>query len=61
MWSIFLPKVKIEVVCDDAVVERAVEASSIPPDWTHRRRQDLRLLGRGCDPHPHRQRGEDAV
>ena len=27
----FLPKVKIEVVCDDAVLERAVEAIITPP------------------------------
>ena len=51
----FLPKVKVEVVCDEDLVERAVEA--ISECCTHRpdrRRQDLRQPGGGSDPHPHR-------
>ena len=51
----FLPKVKIEVVVDDAQVERAVEAD--PQGRRHRqdrRRQDLRDTGRAGRPHPHR-------
>ncbi len=58
----FLPKVKIEVVCEDSVVERAVEAIvERRPHRPHRRRQDLRQPGRGGDPHPHRRarRGRD--
>ena len=40
----FLPKVKIEVVCEDVVVERAVEAIiNVRPHRPHRRRQDLHL------------------
>ncbi len=42
----FLPKVKIEVVMEDALVERPYRA--------HRRRQDLRQHDRRGDPHPHR-------
>ena len=51
----FLPKVKIEVVLADDMVERAVEAiQQRRPDRPHRRRQDLRLQHRGSHPHPHR-------
>ena len=40
----FLPKVKIEVVFEDEMVERAVEAiQHVGPHRPHRRRQDLRL------------------
>jgi nitrogen regulatory protein P-II 1 len=40
----FLPKVKIEVVIDDSLVERAVEAiQQAASTGPHRRRQDLRL------------------
>ena len=58
----FLPKVKIEVVCDDAVAgTRGGGDHQLRPHRPHRRRQDLRLLGRGGDPHPHRRtrRGRD--
>ena len=51
----FLPKIKIEVVLDDAIVERAVQA--ISGQRTHRqdrRRQDLRTPGRTGDPDPYR-------
>ncbi len=51
----FLPKVKIEVVCADELVERAVEAIvERRPHRAHRRRQDLRQLRRGGGAHPHR-------
>ena len=51
----FLPKVKIEVICEDGVVERAVEAIiNCRPHRPDRRRQDLHLLRRGGDPHSHR-------
>ena len=51
----FLPKVKIEVVLEDDLVERAVEAiQQAAPHRPHRRRQDLRLHGRRGHPHPHR-------
>jgi hypothetical protein len=53
----FLPKVKIEVVLPDDLVEKAIEAVLATEDRQVRRREDLhhRPLGRG--PHPHR-RGE---
>ena len=51
----FLPKVKIEVVLSDDMVEKAVEAiQKGGADRSHRRRQDLRLQRGGGDPHPHR-------
>ena len=51
----FLPKVKIEVVLGDDMVEKAVEAiRKRRADRPHRRRQDLRLQHRGSHPHPHR-------
>ena len=51
----FLPKVKIEVVMEDHMVERAIEAiQQAAAHRPHRRRQDLRARRRGSDPHPHR-------
>ncbi len=51
----FLPKVKIEVVVEDHMVERAIEAIQQAAAYrAHRRRQDLRAERRGSDPHPHR-------
>ena len=51
----FLPKVKIEVVCEDDVVERAVEAIvARGAHRTHRRRQDLHQHNRRGGAHPHR-------
>ena len=51
----FLPKVKIEVVLADELVDRAVEAiQQGGPHRPHRRRQDLHHPRRGGDPHPHR-------
>ena len=49
----FLPKVKIEVVLGDDMVEKA-DRGDPPrrPDRPHRRRQDLRLEHRRSDPHP---------
>ena len=51
----FLPKIKIEVVVPDELVEkvdaRAVRGRAHGQD---RRRQDLRDPGRERDPHPHR-------
>ena len=58
----FLPKVKIEVVVADENLRPAIEAiRSRRTDRPHRRRQDLRLAGRGSHPHPHRgnRRGRD--
>ena len=47
----FLPKVKIELIIEDEMVEKAVEAIRIlGADRPHRRRQDLRVEHRGCDP-----------
>ena len=51
----FLPKVKIEVVMEDALVERAVEA--IQQAAQTGRIGDGKIFvihGRGSDPHPHR-------
>ncbi len=43
----FLPKVKIEVVMEDTMVERAVEAITAGGAYrADRRRQDLRLVDR---------------
>jgi nitrogen regulatory protein P-II 1 len=42
----FLPKVKLEVVVEDGLAQRVVEAN--------RRRQDFRHPGRERTPHPHR-------
>ncbi len=51
----FLPKVKLEIVLEDNQVERASRGDPAGrPHRPHRRRQDLRLHGRGSDPHPHR-------
>ena len=51
----FLPKVKIEIVLGDDMVEKAIEAIRRGgANRPHRRRQDLRLQHRGGHPHPHR-------
>ena len=51
----FLPKVKLEVVLDDALAERAVEAiQQAAQTGRNRRRQDLRHQRRRGDPYPHR-------
>ena len=51
----FLPKVKVEVVIEDGLVERADRGDPAGgPHRPHRRRQDLRLDHRRGDPHPHR-------
>jgi nitrogen regulatory protein P-II 1 len=54
----FLPKVRVEVILADDMVERAVEAV-MPrrPDGQDRRRQDLRYAGRAGHPDPHRRVG----
>ncbi len=50
----FLPKVKIEVVVDDDLVSRVVDAIErgrrVGEDW---RREDLRPAGGRGHPHPH--------
>ena len=54
----FLPKVRIEAVLPDELVDAAVD--SVLEDRPHRevrRRQDLRELARRGDPHPHRRAG----
>ena len=51
----FLPKVKIEIVLGDDMVDRAVEAIRRSAQHrAHRRRQDLRLQYRRRDPHQDR-------
>ena len=51
----FLPKVKIEVVLDDDMVDKRRRGDPQGrADRPHRRRQDLRLEHRGGDPHPDR-------
>ncbi len=51
----FLPKVKIEVVLDDAMVAKAVEAiQARRAHRPYRRRQDFHFDCRGSNPHPHR-------
>ncbi len=58
----FLPKVKIEVVLEDNLVERADRSDPAGgAHRPHRRRQDLRHHGRGGDPHPHRRARPDAI
>ena len=58
----FLPKVKIEVVCEDALAERAVEAIiNAAPHRPHRRRQDLRLPVEEVIRIRTGERGEDAI
>ena len=53
----FLPKVKIEVVLGDELVEARDRGDpQRRADRPHRRRQDLRLHHRGSDPHPHRRK-----
>ncbi len=54
----FLPKVKIEVVMDDALVSTRHRGDPARrPYRPHRRRQDLRHLHRGGDPHSYRRAG----
>ena len=60
----FLPKVKIEVICEDSVVERAVEA--IMAAARTGRIGDGKIFistHRGGDPHPHRRtrRGRNII
>ncbi len=51
----FLPKVKVEVVVEDGLVDNVIEAiENAARTGTHRRRQDLRPRRRPGDPHPHR-------
>jgi hypothetical protein len=57
----FLPKVKVEVVMPDDMVERRSKPSAAPPDRPHRRRQDLRIDHRGGHPDPHRRVRLDAI
>ena len=46
----FLPKVKIELIIEDEMVEKARRGDPhVGADRPHRRRQDLRLEHRGCD------------
>ena len=54
----FLPKVKIEVICEDSIVERAVDADyQRSPHRPDRRRQDFHLDDRGSHPHSYRREG----
>jgi nitrogen regulatory protein PII len=48
----FLPKVKVEVVVADAMLEKAMDANR-----QDRRRQDFRLRRGPGGPHPHRRDG----
>ena len=49
----FLPKVKLEIIVEDAMVAAVVDAiSSSRQDRTHRRRQDLRPARRRGRSHP---------
>ena len=51
----FLPKVKVEVVVEDSLVDNVVEAiENAARTGPHRRRQDLRHRRRAGDPNPHR-------
>ncbi len=51
----FLPKVKLEIVMEDSLVERAVEVDPTGgPYRPDRRRQDLCHVDRRGDPHPNR-------
>ncbi len=51
----FLPKVKIEIVLADELVDKAVEAiQNAARTGPHRRRQDFHLQHRTGHPHPHR-------
>ena len=55
----FLPKVKLEIVLGDDMVEKAIEAIiTAAQDGPHRRRQDLRVQRRRSGPHPHRRDGQ---
>ena len=54
----FLPKVKIEVVVEDSLVDNTVEAiENAARTGPHRRRQDLRVRRGAGDPNPHRRPG----
>ena len=58
----FLPKIKIEIVVSDELVDKAVDAIVRGRQHRpHRRRQDLRDVDGGGDPHPHRRARPDAV
>ena len=51
----FLPKVKIELVVDDAPGRSGGRGDPAGrQDRSHRRRQGVHLVGRRRDPHPHR-------
>ena len=51
----FLPKVKIEIVLEDNLVERAIETiEQAAGTGRNRRRQDFRHAHRGGRAHPHR-------
>ena len=50
----FLPKVKIEIVLGDDMVDKADRGDpQRRANRAHRRRQDFRFQYRGSDPHPH--------
>ena len=54
----FLPKVKVEVIIADSLVDRAIEAIvKAARTGQDRRRQDLRHRGRAGRAHPHRRIG----
>ena len=54
----FVPKVKVEVVVDDAKLQTALDDDREGrPNRPDRRRQDLRLRAGGLRPHPHRRNG----
>src|SRR5215467_7497540 len=50
----FLPKIKVEVVLDDILLERRAGNSRCGPHRQDRRRQDLCAADRAGDPHPDR-------
>ena len=51
----FIPKAKLEVLCEDAETEAIVDAIvAAARTGAHRRRQDLGRAGRAHRPHPHR-------
>jgi nitrogen regulatory protein P-II 1 len=58
----FLPKVKIEIVLGDDMIEKAVEAiRRAAQTGADRRRQDLRLEHRRSHPDQDRESGLDAI
>ena len=54
----FVPKVKIEIVVDADQVEQVVDTIRSRQHRKDRRRQDLRLAGRGGNPDPDRRTGQ---